>query len=110
MVREPRVCTPKRPLDAFFTNSTAAEIFASGDNSDKVATDWYHRFTNEEVGAITDLVNCILLSAGCDQLVTEDDIQDPENISNRLADLQNVYTEVRIPVVGIPLPSWFAQH
>ena len=100
MVREPRVCTSKKPLDAFFlTNRTAAEIFASGDNSDKVATDWYHRFTNEEVGAITDLVNCILLSAGCDQLVTEDDIQDPENISNRLADLQNVYTEVETPLL-----------
>jgi len=40
------------------------------------------------------LVNCILLSAGCNQLVTEDDIRDPENAPNRLADLQNVYTEV----------------
>ena len=73
-----------------------AEIFASGDQPDKVATEWYHKFQQDDAAAVTDLVNCILLSAGCDQLVTDDDIQDPENASNRLADLQNVYTEVRL--------------
>ncbi|KAL2256910.1 hypothetical protein VTK26DRAFT_930 [Humicola hyalothermophila] len=70
-----------------------ADIFASGDPSDKVATEWYHRYRADDTAAVTDLVNCILLSAGCDQQVTQDDIRDPENCSNRLADLQNVYTE-----------------
>ncbi|KAL2126834.1 hypothetical protein VTI74DRAFT_147 [Chaetomium olivicolor] len=70
-----------------------ADIFASGDSSDKVATEWYHRYQADDTAAVTDLVNCILLSAGCDQQVTQDDIRDPENCSNRLADLQNVYTE-----------------
>lgn len=72
-----------------------ADIFASGDSSDKVATEWYHKYQADDAAAVTDLVNCILLSAGCDQQVTQDDIRDPENCSNRLADLQNVYTEVR---------------
>ncbi|KAK4150253.1 hypothetical protein C8A00DRAFT_18184 [Chaetomidium leptoderma] len=70
-----------------------ADIFASGDSSDKVATEWYHKYQADDAAAVTDLVNCILLSAGCDQQVTQDDIRDPENCSNRLADLQNVYTE-----------------
>ncbi|KAH6630879.1 hypothetical protein B0J18DRAFT_379567 [Chaetomium sp. MPI-SDFR-AT-0129] len=70
-----------------------ADIFASGDSSDKVATEWYHKYQEDDAAAVTDLVNCILLSAGCDQQVTQDDIRDPENCSNRLADLQNVYTE-----------------
>jgi cohesin complex subunit SA-1/2 len=70
-----------------------ANIFASGDSSDKVATEWYHKYQADNTAAVTDLVNCVLLSAGCDQQVTEDDIRDPENCSNRLADLQNVYTE-----------------
>ncbi|KAJ4306259.1 cohesin complex subunit [Collariella sp. IMI 366227] len=70
-----------------------ADIFASGDSSDKVATEWYHKYQADDTAAVTDLVNCILLSAGCDQQVTHDDIRDPENCSNRLADLQNVYTE-----------------
>ncbi|KAG7288707.1 hypothetical protein NEMBOFW57_005063 [Staphylotrichum longicolle] len=70
-----------------------ADIFASGDSSDRVATEWYHKYQADESAAVTDLVNCILRSAGCDQQVTQDDIRDPENCSNRLADLQNVYTE-----------------
>ncbi|KAK4192914.1 hypothetical protein QBC35DRAFT_159427 [Podospora australis] len=70
-----------------------ADIFASGDSSDKVATEWYHRYQADDAAAVADLVNCVLLSAGCDQQVTVDDIRDPENCSNRLADLQNVYTE-----------------
>lgn len=43
---------------------------------------------------MADLVNCILQCAGCDLDVTADDIRDPENIPNRLVDLQNVYQEV----------------
>lgn len=71
-----------------------ADIFASGDSSDKVATEWYHKYQADETAAVTDLVNCILSSAGCEQHVTEDDIRDPDNSQNRLADLQNVYAEV----------------
>lgn len=44
---------------------------------------------------MSDLVNCILQCAGCDLEVTSDDIRDPENIPNRLIDLQSVYQEVR---------------
>jgi len=43
---------------------------------------------------VTDLVNCILLASGCDQQVTEDDIRDPDNIQNRLSELQDLYQEV----------------
>lgn len=79
---------------AIADHDRTADIFASGDSSDKVATEWYHKYQADDTAAVTDLVNCILLSAGCDQRVTHDDIRDPENCSNRLADLQNVYTEV----------------
>ncbi|KAK0719821.1 hypothetical protein B0H67DRAFT_483835 [Lasiosphaeris hirsuta] len=70
-----------------------ADIFASGDSSDKVATEWYHKYEADDTAAVTELVNCILQSAGCDQHVTGDDIRDPENCQNRLADLQNVYAD-----------------
>lgn len=43
---------------------------------------------------MTDLVNCVLLAAGCDEQVTEDDIRDPDNIQNRLSELQDLYQEV----------------
>lgn len=46
--------------------------------------------------AVTDLVNCVLLASGCDEQVTEDDIRDPDNIQNRLSELQDLYQEVRL--------------
>ncbi|KAL2148780.1 hypothetical protein VTH82DRAFT_1927 [Thermothelomyces myriococcoides] len=88
---------PKKAVRIAIARSDAsglyADIFASGDSPDKVATEWYHKYQADDAAAVTDLVNCILQSAGCDQQVTQDDIRDPENCSNRLADLQNVYTE-----------------
>jgi len=44
---------------------------------------------------VADLVNCVLLAAGCDQEVTVDDINDPDNCSSRLAELQGLYEDVR---------------
>ncbi|KAK3378382.1 UreD urease accessory protein-domain-containing protein [Podospora didyma] len=86
-----RIALARPEEDGLYT-----DIFGSGYSSDKVATDWYHKYQADDTAAVTDLVNCILTSAGCDQHITADDIRDPENCSNRLADLQNVYADVRI--------------
>jgi cohesin complex subunit SA-1/2 len=43
---------------------------------------------------MTELVNFVLKSAGCDLRVTEDDINDPENVEGRLGDLQEEYQAV----------------
>jgi cohesin complex subunit SA-1/2 len=43
---------------------------------------------------MTDLVNCILKSAGCELKVTEDDVNDPDNIPGKLNDMQDEYKEV----------------
>lgn len=83
-----RIVVERREGDGLF-----GEIFTTGETSDDVAAHWYQQYQQDNASALTDLVNCILLSAGCNQLVTEDDIRDPENCQNRLADLQNVYTE-----------------
>lgn len=73
-----------------------AELFGSGDSAKTVAQEWLEKYRADESAALMDLVNCILQSAGCDQEVTEDDIRDPENIPNRLIDLQSVYQEQQI--------------
>ncbi|KAF4464425.1 cohesin complex subunit sa-1 2 [Fusarium albosuccineum] len=73
-----------------------AELFGSGDSTESVASEWLSKYRDDEAAALTDLVNCILQCAGCDQEVTEDDIRDPENIPNRLIDLQSVYQEQQI--------------
>ncbi|TPX07146.1 uncharacterized protein E0L32_010947 [Thyridium curvatum] len=74
----------------------AADVFGSGDTADDVAGRWYTKYQNDHTGAVTDLVNCVLLAAGCDQQVTEDDINDPDNCNNRLTELQSLYEEQQI--------------
>ncbi|EOO02934.1 putative stag domain-containing protein [Phaeoacremonium minimum UCRPA7] len=73
-----------------------ADIFGSGDSSDDVASRWYQKYQDADENAVTDLVNCVLLAAGCDQKVTEDDIRDPDNIQGRLSELQDVYQDQQI--------------
>lgn len=72
----------------------SADIFSSGDNSDDVAGRWYERYQANNQAAVADLVNCILSAAGCDYHVTDDDINDPDNCSNRLSELQGIYEDV----------------
>ena len=72
----------------------AGDIFSSGDDSDDVAGRWYERYQTNNQAAVADLVNCILSAAGCDHHVTEDDINDPDNCSNRLTELQSIYEDV----------------
>lgn len=88
--------TPLRSLgtDVFILYS-AADIFASGDSAQFVAQQWLEKYKLGDAAALGDLINCILRCAGCDLEVTVDDIRDPENIPNRLLDLQSVYQEVR---------------
>ncbi|PNP48308.1 hypothetical protein TGAMA5MH_00591 [Trichoderma gamsii] len=78
-----------------------ADIFASGDSAQFVAQQWLEKYKLGDADALGDLINCILRCAGCDLEVTIDDIRDPENIPNRLLDLQSVYQEQQI--VDYPL-------
>ena len=71
------------------------DIFGSGEPSQTVAHQWLDKYKADDAAALSDLVNCILQCAGCELEVTPDDIRDPENIPNRLIDLQGVYQEVR---------------
>ncbi|KYK55659.1 putative nuclear protein SA-1 [Drechmeria coniospora] len=73
-----------------------AEIFGSGDASDAVAQQWLESYRADDATALGDLVNCVLQCAGCELQVTPDDIRDPDNIPNRLVDLQGVYQEQQI--------------
>ena len=71
-----------------------AAIFASDDSSDAVATAWLAQYDADNTASMTDLVNCILKSAGCEMKVSEDDVNDPDNIPSRLNDMQDEYKGV----------------
>ncbi|ORY71814.1 STAG domain-containing protein [Pseudomassariella vexata] len=86
-----RVAIARRDGDGVY-----AEIFGSGDSPDDVAANWFQRYQANDAQALTDLVNCVLLAAGCDQNLTEDDIRDPENSTNRLSELEEAYEQTTI--------------
>ncbi|CAI6100385.1 unnamed protein product [Clonostachys chloroleuca] len=70
-----------------------AEIFSQGNSSDTVAQQWLESYRKDTTVALLDLINCVLQCIGCEQEVTIDDIRDPDNIPNRLRDLENSYLE-----------------
>lgn len=76
------------------TDVPVADIFGSGDSSDSVAEQWLTRYRADDCAAVAELVNCVLQCSGCDIQVTEDDIRDPDNCQNRLADIQGVWQDV----------------
>jgi cohesin complex subunit SA-1/2 len=62
-----------------------------------VAGRWFQKFQANDAEALTDLVNCVLLAAGCEEKLSEDDIRDPENSTNRLSELEEAYGQVCTP-------------
>ncbi|KAF2969355.1 hypothetical protein GQX73_g4187 [Xylaria multiplex] len=79
-------------------NDLYSEVFGSGNNSDDVAAHWFQHYQepNNEAKALTELINFVLLAAGCEQQLNEDDIRDPENSANRLTELEEAYEQTEI--------------
>ncbi|KAI4722157.1 STAG-domain-containing protein [Aureobasidium sp. EXF-10727] len=68
-----------------------AEVFARGKTLEEVAEGWLAAFNEHESGAVADLVNFVLRSAGCELEVTNEDIEDPDNCAGKLGDLQDEF-------------------
>lgn len=71
-----------------------AEVFASGSPLEEVAQQWLERYTTNRPDALADIVNLILKCTGCNAKITEDDINDADNVNGRVTDLQDEYAEV----------------
>ncbi|KAK0123713.1 hypothetical protein ONS95_008722 [Cadophora gregata] len=65
-----------------------ADVFQSGDSSEDVVTGWLSAYSDDNFSALADLVNLVLRSAGCAIGITSDDVNDEDNVMNRLADIQ----------------------
>ncbi|KAH8672544.1 STAG domain-containing protein [Tricladium varicosporioides] len=79
------------------------EVFSNGESLEDVASMWLNRYQENQPGAVTELVNFILKCAGCDLQVTEDDIEDMDNVEGRVGDVQEEYQSQNI--TGYPLIS-----
>ncbi|KAH7377517.1 nuclear cohesin-like protein complex subunit [Cadophora sp. MPI-SDFR-AT-0126] len=65
-----------------------ADVFQSGDPSEDVVTRWLRAYNEDNISSLADLVNLVLRSAGCAIGITSDDVNDEDNVMNKLADIQ----------------------
>ncbi|OAK93924.1 STAG-domain-containing protein [Phaeosphaeriaceae sp. SRC1lsM3a] len=68
-----------------------ADVFASGDRLDDVASSWVARFNQHEARSVAEIVNLVLRASGCSQRIDEDDIADPDNAPSRVAEIQEEF-------------------
>lgn len=59
-----------------------------------MASQFLAKHTDSNAAALTELVNLVIKSAGCSLQVTEDDINDPDNVEGKIQDLQDEYQAV----------------
>ncbi|KAL8698613.1 MAG: hypothetical protein Q9224_001777 [Gallowayella concinna] len=67
------------------------DIFARGHAVDEVAAAWIARYDDHNANAMCELVNLVLKCTGCDLEVDVHDIEDPDNATSKLDDLQKEY-------------------
>ena len=71
-------------------------MFSQGHTLDGVAADWMTRYEQHQANAVRDLINFALKCTGCDLQVDLHDIEDPDNASSKLTDLQEEYHALKI--------------
>lgn len=69
-------------------------VFGGEEDLETIAVDWTARFILHEANAVSEIVNFVLKCAGCDIEVTSDDIEDPDNCTSRLTDIQDEFQAV----------------
>ncbi|KAL9051225.1 MAG: hypothetical protein Q9162_006152 [Coniocarpon cinnabarinum] len=67
------------------------KVFGGNERLDSVAADWLRRFAAHEANALAELVNLVLRCAGCEIEVDGHDIEDPDNATNKLSDIQDEF-------------------
>lgn len=80
-----------------------AEVFSQGHTPDAVAADWMTRYEQHQANAVCDLINFVLKCTGCNLQVDLHDIEDPDNASSKLTDIQDEYH--RLKITDYPLIS-----
>ncbi|KAK6594859.1 STAG domain-containing protein [Botrytis cinerea] len=93
--RAPAVRLPNRPKKAKTVvvadedaEGLYADVYTSGRPSDEVVSTFLEKYAQNGPAAVAELINFVLKSAGCDLLVTEDDINDADNVNGKITDLQ----------------------
>ncbi|MCJ1281553.1 hypothetical protein MMC26_000873 [Xylographa opegraphella] len=73
-----------------------ADVFSQRQSTDEVAVEWLSRYDDHNANAMCELVNFVLRCTGCDLQVDVHDIDDPDNVPNKLTDLQEEFQAQKI--------------
>nr|POF14236.1 cohesin subunit psc3 [Quercus suber] len=96
----PAVKGKKRPLkkakgvdvaEAEKAGGLFAEIFGRKEELQIVAASWLRRFEQHESAALAEVINFVLKSAGCEETVSEHNIEDVDGVTTVLEDLRDEY-------------------
>ena len=90
----------------------SGEVFAQGHTTDNVAAEWISRYDDHNANAMCELVNFVLKCTGCNLQVTVHDIEDPDNATSKLQDLQDEYQARKItdyPLISKARSSSFSR-
>ncbi|KAM5452384.1 cohesin complex subunit [Microsporum audouinii] len=68
-----------------------AEVFGRGHTTEAVAAEWLSKYEEHNINGMRDLINFILRCTGTDIKVESTDIEDVDNVANRLNDIQEEY-------------------
>lgn len=79
-----------RPSQAAMTG-LYADVFGRELSADAAAARWHAQLEQDDVGAIRDLVNFMIQTAGCDISLESQDIEDIDNVTDRLQDVVTEY-------------------
>ena len=70
-----------------------AEVFGRGQSGDSAAGHWMSLVRKDSVAAIRDLVNFVFECIGCDLTIQNSDIEDIDNVTNKLGDVLDEYAQ-----------------
>ena len=71
-------------------------MFGNEKAPEEAAVEWLEKYDDHQANAMTDLVNFVLRCAGCELKVDVHDIEDPDNATGKLSDLQDEFGAQRI--------------
>ena len=70
-----------------------AEVFGRGQSAEDAANYWMSSVKKDSVAAIRDLINFVFECVGCDLKITSPDIEDIDNVPNKLGDILEEYAK-----------------
>lgn len=73
-----------------------ADVFGRGNSAEKAASLWITSVQKDSISALRDLVNLVLKCAGCAVQIESQDIEDLDNVPNKLGDVLDEYKQSEI--------------